>query len=137
MHAGIRGAWGSAVAVALLGAVLSAQAPKPAAPPAKPEGPVAAALPDPAAQRSSHSRPRRSGHDRRHRPRRQGQFVANLAKEDFEVLEDGVKQELVTFVLTHGGRVLNDVGAPPPPVQEGHPAAAAAPDQRRGRAASS
>jgi VWFA-related protein len=48
-----------------------------------------------------------------------GQFVANLAKGDFEVYEDGVKQELVTFVLTHGGRVINDVGAPPPPVQEG------------------
>jgi len=49
----------------------------------------------------------------------QGQFVANLNKGDFEVYEDGVKQELVTFVLTHGGRVLNDIGAPPPPVQEG------------------
>jgi VWFA-related protein len=48
-----------------------------------------------------------------------GQFVANLNKGDFEVYEDGVKQELVTFVLTHGGRVINDVGAPPPPVQEG------------------
>jgi VWFA-related protein len=48
-----------------------------------------------------------------------GQFVANLAKGDFEVYEDGVKQELVTFVLTHGGRVINDIGVPPPPVQEG------------------
>ena len=48
-----------------------------------------------------------------------GQFVANLGKGDFEVLEDGVKQDLVTFVLTHGGRVINDLGAPPPPVQEG------------------
>jgi VWFA-related protein len=48
-----------------------------------------------------------------------GQFVANLGKNDFEVLEDGVKQDLITFVLTHGGRVLNDVSAPPPPAQEG------------------
>ena len=48
-----------------------------------------------------------------------GQFVANLGKNDFQVLEDGVPQELITFVLTHGGRVLNDVSAPPPPVQEG------------------
>src|SRR3982751_6019994 len=48
-----------------------------------------------------------------------GQFVADLAKGDFEVYEDGVKQDLVTFVLTHGGRILNDVAAPPPPVQEG------------------
>jgi VWFA-related protein len=49
----------------------------------------------------------------------QGQFVANLAKNDFDVLEDGVPQDLITFVLTHGGRVLNDISAPPPPVQEG------------------
>jgi VWFA-related protein len=49
----------------------------------------------------------------------QGQFVANLGKNDFDVFEDGVKQDLVTFVLTHGGRVINDVSAPPPPVQEG------------------
>jgi VWFA-related protein len=49
----------------------------------------------------------------------QGQFVASLGKNDFEVYEDGVKQDLITFVLTHGGRVLNDVSAPPPPVQEG------------------
>jgi VWFA-related protein len=49
----------------------------------------------------------------------QGQFVANLSKNDFDVLEDGVPQNLITFVLTHGGRVLNDISAPPPPVQEG------------------
>lgn len=48
-----------------------------------------------------------------------GQFVADLTKRDFDVYEDGVKQDLVTFVLTHGGRILNDVAAPPPPVQEG------------------
>jgi VWFA-related protein len=48
-----------------------------------------------------------------------GQFVANLGKNDFAVLEDGVPQNLITFVLTHGGRVLSDVSAPPPPVQEG------------------
>jgi VWFA-related protein len=43
-----------------------------------------------------------------------GQFVSSLAKNDFDVFEDGVKQDLVTFVLTHGGRVINDVSAPPP-----------------------
>src|SRR6188768_1456585 len=37
-----------------------------------------------------------------------GVFVPSLGKNDFEVFEDGVKQELITFVLTHGGRVLND-----------------------------
>jgi VWFA-related protein len=49
----------------------------------------------------------------------QGQFVANLSKGDFDVFEDGVPQSLVSFVLTHGGRVINDVSAPPAPVQEG------------------
>ncbi len=48
-----------------------------------------------------------------------GQFVANLAKNDFEVYEDGVKQDVVTFVLTHGGRVFNDIAAPAPPPMEG------------------
>jgi len=48
-----------------------------------------------------------------------GQFISTLGRADFDVYEDGVKQDLVTFVLTHGGRVLNDIGAPPPPVQEG------------------
>jgi VWFA-related protein len=49
----------------------------------------------------------------------QGQFVSSLSKNDFDVYEDGVKQDLVTFVLTHGGRVINDVSAPPPPLQAG------------------
>src|SRR4029079_6710538 len=48
-----------------------------------------------------------------------GQFISTLGRNDFEVYEDGVKQDLVTFVLTHGGRVLNDTGQTPPPVQEG------------------
>jgi VWFA-related protein len=49
----------------------------------------------------------------------QGQFVSNLSKADFDVYEDGVKQDLITFVLTHGGRVINDISAPPPPLQAG------------------
>jgi VWFA-related protein len=47
-----------------------------------------------------------------------GRFVPNLRQGDFEVYEDGVKQDIVKFVLTHGGRVLFDI----PPVaaaQEG------------------
>jgi VWFA-related protein len=49
----------------------------------------------------------------------QGQFVSSLTKKDFDVYEDGVKQDVVTFVLTHGGRVLSDTATPPPPQQEG------------------
>ena len=48
-----------------------------------------------------------------------GQFVSNLGRKDFDVFEDGVRQDLVMFVLTHGGRVFNDSGAPPPSPREG------------------
>ena len=48
-----------------------------------------------------------------------GQFIADLNKNDFEVYEDGVKQELVSFILTHGGRVYNSTPAPAAPVMEG------------------
>ena len=48
-----------------------------------------------------------------------GQFVHNLAKEDFEVLEDGVRQTVASLVLVHGGRVFNLVSPPPPAAPEG------------------
>jgi VWFA-related protein len=48
-----------------------------------------------------------------------GQFIADLKKGDFEVLEDGVKQEVISFVLTHGGRIFNEATPPPPPPMEG------------------
>ena len=41
------------------------------------------------------------------------QFVSDLKPEEFEVFEDGVPQNIVSLVLTHGGRVFN-VQAPPP-----------------------
>ena len=36
-----------------------------------------------------------------------GQFIANLKPGEFEIYEDGVKQSLVTFSLTQGGRTFN------------------------------
>ena len=36
------------------------------------------------------------------------QFVADLKAGEFEVFEDGVQQEIVSLVLTHGGRVISD-----------------------------
>ena len=48
-----------------------------------------------------------------------GQFVANLNRSDFDIFEDGVKQEIVTFILTHGGRVMKDLVRNPSPAQEG------------------
>ena len=47
------------------------------------------------------------------------QFIANLKPGEVEIYEDGVKQEIVSFVLTHGGRVFNTLAPPPAPVQEG------------------
>ena len=47
------------------------------------------------------------------------QFIADLKPGDFEILEDGVKQDLVSMVLIHGGRAYNTLAPPPAPVQEG------------------
>jgi VWFA-related protein len=48
-----------------------------------------------------------------------GTFVADLTKDEFEIYEDGVKQEVISFVLTQGGRIYNQLLPPPPPPQEG------------------
>jgi VWFA-related protein len=48
-----------------------------------------------------------------------GLFVADLKKDDFEVLEDGVPQSVISFTLVHGGRVFNVAQPPPPAPQEG------------------
>lgn len=48
-----------------------------------------------------------------------GQFVPDLTKSDIEVFEDGVAQEVASFTLVHGGRVMNLLAPPPPPPQEG------------------
>ena len=50
---------------------------------------------------------------------RRGQFQADLKKEDFEVYEDGVKQDLTSFTLVHGGRVFQTQTATVAPVREG------------------
>jgi VWFA-related protein len=47
------------------------------------------------------------------------QFIADLKAEDFEIYEDGVKQNLSSMVLVHGGRAFNVQAEPPPPAQEG------------------
>jgi VWFA-related protein len=48
-----------------------------------------------------------------------GQFVSDLVKEDFEIFEDGIKQEIASLVLIHGGRAFNLQLPPSAPVQEG------------------
>jgi VWFA-related protein len=49
----------------------------------------------------------------------QDQFVADLTKNDFEIYEDGVKQEITSLTLVHGGRVHNLATPPAPATQEG------------------
>ncbi len=48
-----------------------------------------------------------------------GQFMADLKPGEFQVLEDGVPQKVISMVLVHGGRTYNELTAPPPPPQEG------------------
>ena len=48
-----------------------------------------------------------------------GQFISDLEKNDFQVLEDDVPQKIVSMVLVHGGRTLNKELPPPPPAAEG------------------
>jgi len=48
-----------------------------------------------------------------------GNFVPDLKKEDFEILEDGVKQDISSMQVITGGRVTNLLAPPPPPPPEG------------------
>ena len=47
------------------------------------------------------------------------QFIADLTKADFEIYEDGVKQEITGLTLVHGGRVHNLAAPAPAAAQEG------------------
>ena len=44
-----------------------------------------------------------------------GQFVPNLSKDDFQVLEDGTPQQIASVVMVHGGRVFNVLQPPDAP----------------------
>ena len=48
-----------------------------------------------------------------------GVFVSDLSKDEFEIYEDGVKQDIASMTMSHGGRVTNVLEAPPPPPPEG------------------
>ncbi len=49
----------------------------------------------------------------------QGRFVADLQEDEFEIFEDGVKQEITSMTMSHGGRVTNVLEPPPPTMPEG------------------
>jgi len=48
-----------------------------------------------------------------------GNFISDLKKEEFEVWEDGVKQDISSMTAVTGGRVTNVLAPPPPPPPEG------------------
>jgi len=48
-----------------------------------------------------------------------GNFVPDLKKDDFDVFEDGVKQDITSMTVVTGGRVNNVLAPPPPPPPEG------------------
>jgi VWFA-related protein len=47
------------------------------------------------------------------------QFLPDLKESDFELYEDGVKQDIVSFALVHGGRTYNQLSVPVAALQEG------------------
>src|SRR5215216_3296096 len=48
-----------------------------------------------------------------------GNFIPDLKKEDFEIYEDGIKQDISSMTVVTGGRVTNVLAPPPPPPPEG------------------
>ena len=53
------------------------------------------------------------------RDNKNDQFIADLKPDEIEIYEDGVKQTMVSFVLTHGGRVYNVQDPPAAAAREG------------------
>jgi VWFA-related protein len=48
-----------------------------------------------------------------------GNFIPDLKEEEFEIYEDGVRQDVSSMVVVTGGRVTNVLAPPPPPPPEG------------------
>jgi len=50
---------------------------------------------------------------------KRGNFVPDLKRDEFEIYEDGIKQDIVSMTVVTGGRVTNLLAPPPPPPPEG------------------
>jgi VWFA-related protein len=48
-----------------------------------------------------------------------GNFVPDLKRDEFEIFEDGVRQDITSMTVVTGGRVNNVLAPPPPPPPEG------------------
>src|SRR5262245_39053834 len=106
----MNGFWSTAVLVALT-AGLSAQPPAPA--PSQPPAKAAA-----------QERPTFKVQDELVTPDlidrdEKGNFIPDLKKDEFEIYEDGVKQDISSMTVVTGGRVTNVLAPPPPPPPEG------------------
>jgi VWFA-related protein len=53
------------------------------------------------------------------RDQKSNQFISDLKSDEFEIYEDGVKQDMASLVLIHGGRAFSRQEAAAPPTQEG------------------
>jgi VWFA-related protein len=53
------------------------------------------------------------------RDQKNDQFIADLKPGEFEIFEDGVKQDVSSISMIHGGRAYNVMSPPPAPVAEG------------------
>ena len=84
---------------------LVAQAPAPAAPQGRQEGVVAPTQPN--QQPTFRVAVDLVTTDVIVRDAKNDQFIADLKAGDFEVFEDGVKQDVSSLVLVHGGRAFN------------------------------
>ena len=105
------GFWSSAF-VAVLAAGLSAQAPAPAQQPAPPQQEAQTQTPTFRVQIDAVTMDVIVKDN-------QGRFIPDLKKEEFEIYEDGVRQEIASMTMSHGGRVTNLLEAAPPPPPEG------------------
>jgi VWFA-related protein len=48
-----------------------------------------------------------------------GNFIPDLKQDEFDVYEDGIKQDITSMTVVTGGRVTNVMAPPPPPPPEG------------------
>ena len=103
----MKGFWPAGVLVVLATGLLLAQAPAPNAPAAKPQENPTFRLQVDLVTNDIVVRDER------------GNFVSDLKQGEFEIYEDGVKQDIASRTVVTGGKVNNLLAPPPPPPPEG------------------
>jgi len=103
----MNGFWPAGVLVVLAAGLLLAQAPAPNAPAAKPQENPTFRLQVDLVTNDIVVRDEK------------GNFVSDLKQGEFEIYEDGVKQDIASMTVVTGGKVNNLLAPPPPPPPEG------------------